>query len=368
MAEYLDHNNRDNDEIDLLELLQTVWNNRKTIITWTLIFALIGLFVAVFTPKQYTATTVMVPQISKSKVGGNLSGLAAMAGINLNAGTVESMPPNLYPKIVKSIPFKQEMLKTRINIQGLNEAVTYTDYLDKHQKFNLIGSLKKYTIGLPGLVLKALKGKPVSNDVTDSSNASIIKVSSGDYKKMAILSGQMSIRVNDKEGFITLAVSMPEALPAAQMTARAQTLLQDAITDFKVKKAREQLDFITKRHDEAKKEFLAKQAALANFRDRNRGISTALFAARQERLQADYNLAYGVYAELAKQLEAQKITVKEDTPVFTIIEPVSVPVNKSKPKRGMILAVWLFLGAVTGVGIVLGKAWVKSLKTNEVEN
>ncbi len=358
MTEHLDHNNQDNDEIDLLELLQTVWNSRRTVIKFTLIFALIGLFIAIFSPKQYTATTIMVPQTSKSKIGGRLGGLAAMAGINLNAGTVENIPPNLYPKIVSSIPFKQEMLKTKINIKGLNEAVTYADYLDNHQKFNLIGSLKKYTIGLPGLLLKAIKGKQVNNEITDNKGP-IIKISTDDYTKMTIISGQMSINVNDKEGIVSLSVSMSEALPAAQMTAKAQTLLQEAITDFKVQKAREQLDFITKRHDEAKKEFLAKQAALATFRDRNRGISTALFATRQERLQADYNLAYGVYAELAKQLEAQKITVKEDTPVFTIIEPVSVPVVKSKPKRGMILAVWLFLGGVLGVGVVLGKEWME---------
>ena len=348
------------DEIDLLELIQTLWKERKTIIKWTLIFTFIGLFIAVFSPKEYTATTVMVPQTSGSKVGGNLSGLAAMAGINLNSGSVDGIPPNLYPNIVNSVPFKKTMLDTKIKIDNLDDVITYEEYIEDHQKFNLISSIKKYTIGLPGLLLKSLKGEEKIN-LSSTQNDSIIRISNEEYKTMKTLIERMSISVNDKEGFVSLSVTMPEALASAQMTDNAQKLLQESVTTFKINKAQEQLDFIENRYEEAKKDFLNKQANLASFQDRNRGISTALFATRLERLKADYNLAYNVYSELAKQLEAQKIQVKEDTPVFTIIEPVSVPVEKSKPKRVMILAVFILFGLIVSIGVILGKEWLKSL-------
>jgi uncharacterized protein involved in exopolysaccharide biosynthesis len=72
-------------------------------------------------------------------------------------------------------------------------------------------------------------------------------------------------------------------------------------------------------------------------------------------LQSEYDLAYSVYSELAKQLETQEIKVKEDTPIFTIIEPVFVPLDKTAPKKSLILVVWVFLGVVISVGYVLGK-------------
>jgi uncharacterized protein involved in exopolysaccharide biosynthesis len=47
--------------------------------------------------------------------------------------------------------------------------------------------------------------------------------------------------------------------------------------------------------------------------------------------------------------------------VFSIIKPVVVPNKKSEPKRGLILMVWLFLGAVVSIGFVLAKEPVQNL-------
>lgn len=155
---------------------------------------------------------------------------------------------------------------------------------------------------------------------------------------------------------------MPQAKAAAQMVQKAQVLLQDAITDFKIQKAKDQLAFVGERYAEKEKEANLAQQKLANFRDRNKNVSTAKAQTELERLTAEYNLVYGVYSELAKQLETQKIQVKENTPVFTVIEPVSVPIQKSKPKRAMILVIWTFLGGIVGVGMVFGKEFLGSIK------
>jgi LPS O-antigen subunit length determinant protein (WzzB/FepE family) len=65
---------------------------------------------------------------------------------------------------------------------------------------------------------------------------------------------------------------------------------------------------------------------------------------------------------VAKQLEQAKIQVKEETPVFAILEPVMVPMVKTKPNRPMILAIWMFLGIIGGVGFVFGKGYLKIIR------
>ena len=151
---------------------------------------------------------------------------------------------------------------------------------------------------------------------------------------------------------------MPEALPSAQMTKKVQELLQKSITNFKIQKSKEEFKFIEERYNEVKKDFGEKQALLASFRDRNQGLITARSQSRKESLQSEYNLAYSIYSELAKQLETQKIKLKENTPVFTVIEPVSVPVTRSKPKKVVILAIWIILGVFLGVVLILGKKFI----------
>jgi LPS O-antigen subunit length determinant protein (WzzB/FepE family) len=80
------------------------------------------------------------------------------------------------------------------------------------------------------------------------------------------------------------------------------------------------------------------------------------------KLQKDYDLTFTVYSELAKQLETQEINVKEDTPVFTVIKPVSVPLSKSKPKRIIIIVIWMIFGTITGIMMVLGREFLKTIK------
>ncbi|RUT80133.1 Wzz/FepE/Etk N-terminal domain-containing protein [Ancylomarina longa] len=364
MQESKTDNTVHDDEIDLIQLAKTLWEGRRSVIKTTLIFMALGLFIALFSAKEYTASTTMVPQAAEggSKLGGSLGGLAAMAGINLGSmGGGSAIPPTLYPKIVSSIPFQKELMQTPITVEGQEKEVTFADYYLEIQKPTLLGYLKKYTIGLPGVIIKAIKGDQSTNDQL-TNDKKLLSISQDEKKLIEILSAQLSIEVNDKDGYVSLSARMPEAKAAAQLAKRAQELLQQAITDFKIQKAKDQLAFVENRFSEKQKEFDAVQQKLAKFRDRNRNVSTAMAQTELERLQAEYNLVYGVYSELAKQLETQKIQVKEDTPVFTIIEPVSIPIEKSKPKRPMILVIWTFLGGIVGVGMVFGKEFLVSIK------
>ena len=353
----------DDDEIDLIALAKKVWEGRKTILKTTFIFMGIGLFVALFTPKEFTTATTMVPQTSSGKqIGGNLSGLAAMAGINLGSmGGDSGIAPTLYPQIVSSVPFQKELLQTPLTFKGQKNKVSYADYYTNIQRTGVLGTLKKYTIGLPGVIIKAIKGKPSNLQATTDNQ--LLSVTNEEYELIKQLEEQISLDVNIKDGYVTLSATMPEAIASAELAKKAQSLLQQYIIDYKVQKSKEQLKFIQGRYDEKEREFKVKQQGLARYRDRNQFMNSALAQTSMEVLQSEYDVAEKVYSELAKQLETQKIQVKEDTPVFTILKPVSVPIEKSKPNRPLILIIWTFLGGILGIGMVFGRTFLGSLKT-----
>ena len=48
--------------------------------------------------------------------------------------------------------------------------------------------------------------------------------------------------------------------------------------------------------------------------------------------------------------------------MFTVLKPVSVPIEKANPKRLMILVIWTFIGGSVGIGLVFGKGYLKELK------
>jgi LPS O-antigen subunit length determinant protein (WzzB/FepE family) len=73
-------NKQEETEIDLIEVIRKLWAKRKFILKVTVVFMALGVLIALFSPKEYTAGCTMVPQIGEKTTGGNLSGLAAMAG------------------------------------------------------------------------------------------------------------------------------------------------------------------------------------------------------------------------------------------------------------------------------------------------
>ena len=345
-------------EIALVELIQRMWVNRWLIVKITAVFMVLGLFVALFSPKVFTASCDVVPQTSKSGASSSMSSLAALAGINLNAvQSAESLSPNVYDNIMGSTTFRKELMQTMIDFEEVGHSVSFFDYYtsEEYNKPGVMSYGNKYTIGLPFTILNAIRGEqpePDYSGVGGDSNA-IETISKDEYDAMQILGESIGISLDDKKGYVTITANMPEAVAAAQMAQATLTLLQRYITEFKIEKVQSNLDFVQERFDEAKRNFEDVQARRARLRDAN--MNTTRYSARteMERLDAEYTLAQGVYTSLAQQVEQAKISVKETPPILTVIKPGTVPYKKSKPQRAMILFAFTFLGAVAGMGGVL---------------
>lgn len=349
------------DEIDLIALVKTIWDSRKFIIKTVIVFIFLGVAVALLTPKVYTASTTLVPQVSggSSKTGG-LSSLAAMAGFSLNMdNTSQDLSPLVYPQIVQSVPFQLELMNTPFAFSDVDHPVTLFEYYMEYKKLGVLGSIKKYTIGLPFVLLKAVKGD--HPEVASSNNDGTFQITKDQEEVRKKLAESISLDPDDKNGIVVLNSTFQEAQLAAQVARKSQELLQQYITEFKIKKASAQLDFIQERYEEKKKEFEKAQAALAEFSDRNKNVTSALARTQEERLQSDYQLAFNVYSELAKQLEQAQIQVKEDTPVFAVIKPVTVPLEDNN-SGFMTLVIWTFLGGVIAIGWIFGKQFLLTVK------
>ena len=131
--------------------------------------------------------------------------------------------------------------------------------------------------------------------------------------------------------------------------------LQDEIIQKRLEKVQNNLDFTQTQYNQKKFEFEKIQDRLARFKDRNQNISSSLFLNELERIQAEYSIALNVVKELAAQVESAKLQVNKDTPIFSVIEPVTVPSERDSPKRTLIVLIWSFLGIIISSGFVLIK-------------
>ncbi len=358
--------------IDIMALVKQLWDGRKTVIIWTCAFMVLGLIAALTMKRSYAVSTVMVPQLSSSK-SSSLSSLASLAGFDLGSvNTGSELSPLIYPQIVSSVPFRIELMNTPLHYQKCDTAISMFDYsLSDYAKPKglsaVFGAVTKYTIGLPGVILGAIRGKkepivlPEGEGADGGAAAKPLVISEDEEKVLKVLSENVSLAVDKKEGYVTLNVKGSEPIQTAELAMKAQQLLQDEITRFRVEKSQSELEYIQARYDEIKAETELYQEQLAKITDRQQSLTGTRDRIERDRIQTKYNMASSIYSELAKQLEQSKMQVKKDTPVFTIVQPVSVP-TKPANSRAKTLIVWTFFGGILGCGIVLGKGYLPKIK------
>ena len=349
------------DEIDLIEVIRYIWDGRWLIVKVTAIFVVLGLIIALTSPNQYKAEARLLPEVRDTQAGGTsalLRQFGGLGGFSMPGGAgADAIRPDLYPDVLKSTPFFIYLLDRNvvaITEKGVEE-ITLFEYLNMGSTFSLIGIIKKYTIGLPGTVMGWFR----SDDTETVSSAlpspgGIPQMSKAQFEITKNLRDRINASIDQRSGVISISSEFPDPMVAAQIGQHSVNYLTNYITEYRIGKAQKDLEFVQKRYEEKQKDFHLSQLALASFRDANRNIVSLTAQTEEQRLQDQYNLAFNIYNSLAQQLEQARIKVQEETPVIKVLEPVQVPIERSKPKRTQMIMLAVFLGGVFGVTAVLG--------------
>ncbi|MDB3938394.1 Wzz/FepE/Etk N-terminal domain-containing protein [Flavobacteriaceae bacterium] len=349
------YNNLEEDSIDIIGLLKKVWPDRKLVIKVTVLFFIIGCIVALLSPVVYTAQTTFVPQVSEDQMStskGGLGSLASLAGINLNqvASTSDSyLSPMLYSKLAESEEFALNIINEEI-INSNGNKLTIKEYLLSNKSlfdFNPIEFIKKYTIGL------------FLNNETEKGNSDVIKgfnfLSEEDFSLIKNFKKKFTIELNEKEGFLKVIASDKNAFISTQLVKIITKNLQSRIIELRTNKIKERLEYSKEQYQLKQGEFDFLQKKLAEFKDSNKNISTARFMSELQKLESEYQLQQNILINLASEFNNNKIKLNKNTPIFSVIDEASVPNEKSKPKRKIIVIIWVFLGLILSIGFILGK-------------
>jgi len=342
------------DRIDLVALMKNVWKGRIIILSVFIFFVGLGFFVALFSPVKYRSGSVLLPQSEGQQDLGQLGGLASLAGVNLGemVGNSTGIPPELYPNIVSSFPFLYELVYSEFIFEGESKKKTLYQKMDEDMTENV---LRKYTIALPRTLYKYLFSDEKEEVVSSFSDTTgLVAVSRRESSILNELLSSISVEVNTKTGLISVSVSHSEAYASAQIAQRLVDLLQQYIIDYKTSQVRNSLEFVEARYNEKKLEFEKAQRLLFEYKDAHRNMVSERIDPEFQELSDNYSVTQAVYQNLAQQLEQTRLTVKKETPAFTIIEPVKIPLEKSEPRRLFILLFFSLIGILVGFALLYG--------------
>ncbi len=346
------HTNFDKDFIDIKDIIKNIWRGKKLIIKTTISFFIIGCIVSVLSPVIYMSQTTFVPQVSDDQMKTSSNGigsLASLTGINLNTEFKSDsyLSPLLYSKIIDSEEFSLKLLSEQL-INSNAKKFTVKEYLLSNERsfnFNPIVLIKKYTIGL----FSKNKANKVKNDFLKNYNF----ISEEDYSLINSFRNKFTIELNEKEGFIKVLATDKNAFISTQLVELITKSLQSKIIDIRTNKIRERLEYSNEQYELKQFEFDSLQKKLAEFKDSNKNISTASFMSELQKLQSEHQLQQNILLNLASEYNNNKIKLNKNTPIFSVIDEVSVPNERSKPNRSLIIIIYVFLGLIISVSYLI---------------
>lgn len=312
-------------QIRIADIVLFVQKYSLIIILVAFISAALGFAYSYTIEKTFRAKTLLLPEYS---MGGN----SFFSAMNSQASDgAEKLTPDLYPTVLKSSNFGMYLLKQPVIDQNNKSFPTLKAFFDQGVKPGFFSSSKP-----------SEKAPVKSKAPIKLPNPDILSLSSEEEGAIGSAVSLVSVSVEKKDGIITIESEMTDPVVATQLVEAGKKYLVQYVEDYRTAKTQGQAEFLESRAKEARKRQQNAEYALQNYRDHNRNTFLNVARIEEQRLQSDYTLAQSIYADLVQRLEQANIKVKQEKPVFKVLEPAKIPFNKSNPKR-------LFIAVIFGV-------------------
>lgn len=307
---------------------QTLYRNRRWLLAGTLAGALLGLVVGYVLPVYYTSTIRLLPELQANQAA-NLQPfreLIESVGLDFDARPqVEAIRPDLYPDILKSVPFALSVLHHPVTLRTKRQ--------------------------LPLCQLLAQSAWPfMAHSVTQLPQPTDqpIRLTTSQQQLVDNLYGFIKTDLNAKTGIMRISADMPDPEVAAQVVQFSANYLQTVVREYRTDKARTDEQFAGGQLREARQEAHQLEQKMLTNEDQTRFLSLPSASLTNRRLASQYESANALYQELKREHAKAKIRVQTVTPVFKVLDPAQVPDRRSSPRR-----LWLSLAGGLS-GLVLG--------------
>lgn len=335
-----------------LQLWQDFLKHRKLYYIVLPITFVIAAILTLSIPNYYNCTVKLAPELSGNKSTSSLSSIASSFGINLGSNNMgsEALFPTLYPDLMNSVSFRASLFPVKVQREDDNTGVsvmTYYDYLKNEQKSPW------WSAGM-NAVIKGIVSL-FKDEETDAKKETVntFKLTKEQTTIADAIAKKVVCDVDKKTLVITINVTDQDPLICATMADSVQMHLQEFITDYRTKKARVDLAYSQKLYTEAKERYEKARRTHASHVDANRNVLFQTARSELTKLENEMNLQYQAYSQVAAQLRLAEAKVQEDTPAFTTLQPATVPVRKSGPKRAQTCLIFLFLAFLATTAYII---------------
>lgn len=351
-------------QFDFSKILEILWKERKQIVKVTGIFIILGIIVSISIPKTYTTKVILSPESSQTGNNG-LANMASMIGIGGIGGITnqDALNSSMLPDIIKSTPYIVEMYNIKVTPKDSIHSISLAEYISNQKK-----PWWNYCLSMPSIFTNYIIGIFSAQPIVEEKDIDIYRLTGKQKGRIELIKSCLKASEDQKSNMIIVSATLQDPDVSATVADSAVSKLQKYITDYRTRKAQDDYKYLEKLCKEKKADYLLAQQKYADFMDANRNIILQKTQAEGTRLQNEMSITFQVYSQVETQLQMAKAKVQEAKPVFAIVEPPSIPLAPSGPKKSFITFAFTLLGlTISSMWILFGKDLWNSLKIKNKE-
>lgn len=350
--------------IDIWILLKNaiIANNRIIAITILLMLS-ISIVHYEFSPTEFEASsTVLIEQNSNNS--NSISGISSLLGINMPTQQQnESIGPDMYQEIIESQAFLFDLMYQKIPYNATeNDSTTLNIYFKEHISFTFLDRLKNLILfksqdiksnelGNNRKVSKIVQNTIIPSEIIATKIPPIVQINTKDAQIIELVKNRISLDFKGKKCIVK--VKMPTPILSAIVSKLVVEKLTNYIILYKTTKQRDNINYLQSRFDESELKYKQSQQKLANFKDNSLGLIFQSVQAREQVYSNELTVNFNIYNQFVMQLEQAKIDLKKETPLFSVIEPITIPSSSSEPLFLKLFIKYLFTAFAMSIIIII---------------
>lgn len=187
-----------------------------------------GIVIALNSPKEYTAESILAPEIQSTGLSGSLSDMAANFGLDLDTKkSVDAIYPELYPIVVGSNDFIRNLFDIKVRTTKSDSVTTYFNHLKYQTKVPFWQTWK----------LKLIHALIKKNDTANLvGNVDKFQMPKKEFETCEGIRNNIACLVDNKTSIITITCTDQDPLVAAILVDTVQNRLQEYINKYKTKR------------------------------------------------------------------------------------------------------------------------------------
>ena len=328
-----------NDEIQLKDILiklseyKTYLLKKKfTIIGFSFLFFIIGIFIAISTETKYNAELTFVVEGEKGgRSLASMSGIASQFGFDIDGGASATFSQSNILELLKSRGVIVSALMQNSKLNGKEDLL-----IEHYLELNKIKEIWLQDEDFEGVSFHA--------------NKSVVHDSISGVVWASIIENKLIVELeSDDANIINLSYSSVDDEFAKSFVETLINEMSKMYISHQTAQANNTLDFLQNRADSVFAELELAEEDFARIKDINQRIVKASGRLKELQLMRRVEVLNAMYLEIVKNLELSKITLLNQTPIINIIDKPVLPLEEDKTSKTLTGLLGGFLGGFLSV-------------------